>query len=325
MNLKDRISDLRKKVEDVLNADSYSDEMHLQEQVEEAFLETMAEIRNRGREVEDRINQIEVQEKNHSRNLHVESTVEKLASEIYEESRAEKELSELMLTILQEDLENVPESEKKALKPENLEYYGSHRDTMRNVKALDSPADYDPASAPEFIAWCPNHGIAIMDHHNYAMLFWLAYTNSRRGKPGVFHLDEHEDMQQPDKIPGNPPETVGQAERYVEQVGINEFIQPFLDWGLLSSFYNYSEGGDSGGIRIGYPEQEVEPHLGAEIFDLDLDFFNKVDGSEYLDGWYDMAARCIQEAELTTIATSPRYIDPEDAARHYREILSRLP
>lgn len=328
MSLKNRVEKLEKKVREILDIEDYSREMHLQKQVEEAFEETLAELRHRNRKLEERLKQIESKAENSKKGIFVESDIDNLASQLYEESRAEHELSELMLTVLNEDLENVPESEKVKLTLENLKYYGSERETMRNVRVIDSPDQYNPAASPGYIAWCPSHGIAVADHHNYAMLFWLAYINTRKGvmkgKPDLFHLDEHEDLAKPGKIPRSPPETVGQAERYVEQVQINEFIQPFLDWQLFSSTFNYSEGGDSGGIAVGHARQQVEPHIGAEVFDLDLDFFNKVEGSQYIDDWYDMAAKCIEAAEITTIATSPRYIAPEDAARHYREILQRL-
>lgn len=157
--------------------------------------------------------------------------------------------------------------------------------------------------------------IFYVDDHNHALAGWLAASNEGiLGSDAVLlHVDDHYDAEVPE--PFFPPETVGEAEQLIgDVIQINEFIYPAEQWGLVDETVNWGVENKN--------QQLLHRDFGDSSFilDLDLDVFNGVEGAEPV---YRMIGELMNEADFTTVATSPGYIGQEEALTHLENIMDR--
>jgi len=159
--------------------------------------------------------------------------------------------------------------------------------------------------------------IFVFDNHNHAFFFWLAGFEQGVLNPGqqLVHIDQHTDMRTPIKWPVFSLDSrpgMQEVFRYTNyQLNVGNFIQPALRMGLFS------------GVEIIDSSTAFgRPLPDSFVLDIDLDIFSedmryipnrkkRKKIKEYLD-----AARFI------TIATSPFFMDQQEALRQLRLIFN---
>ncbi|WEL23815.1 UPF0489 family protein [Candidatus Nanohalovita haloferacivicina] len=154
-----------------------------------------------------------------------------------------------------------------------------------------------------------------VDDHNHALAGWLAASNENvlEGDTVLLHLDDHYDGEMPE--PFFPPESVGEAEQLIgDMIQINEFIYPAEQWGLVDETVNWGvENKNQQLLHRDFGESSL-------ILDLDLDVFNGVESPGPI---YRMIGGLMDEADFTTVATSPGYILQEEALTHLENIMEK--
>ena len=151
------------------------------------------------------------------------------------------------------------------------------------------------------------HGkqIFIVDNHNHALVFW---TLIKKPLP-VIHIDQHSDVKTNENIfpPGDD------IEQFVnEKTNVGNFISAAKNSWIISEVIQ---------VRTDYALRELQASSimhQAFILDIDIDF--RVD-KELTEDDRKIIQTLMKKAELVTVATSPYFIDQEQAISIIRNIL----
>lgn len=161
--------------------------------------------------------------------------------------------------------------------------------------------------------------IFIFDNHNHAFFFWLAglKMDALRFGQALVHVDQHTDMREPMQY----FETDIDAEMNLQKVfeytnfvlNVGNFIKPARSMGLFSQ------------VEMIDSSAAFEKPLPDEfVLDIDIDIF--APDMAYIEHDYKMARirSYIDRAKFITIATSPYFMDQQDAIYITRELLESL-
>lgn len=157
----------------------------------------------------------------------------------------------------------------------------------------------------------------IFDNHNHAFFFWVAACKSRRFAPGgtLLHIDQHSDMREPDHYLSAAAlaedDLTSVFDYTISCLNVGNFIKPALALGLFSKVEFV---GSSSAF-----EKEFRPPF---VLDIDIDVF--APEMAYIDHARKLARirEAIRMADFITIATSPFFIDQNDAIRVVHELLA---
>jgi hypothetical protein len=158
--------------------------------------------------------------------------------------------------------------------------------------------------------------IFIFDNHNHAFFFWMHGLKSGKLKKGLplVHVDQHSDLREPKHPSGlNPdqeidPDTVF---KYTNEVlTVSDFIRPAMDLKIFSRFEKIDG------------EFALNKDFDEEIvLDVDVDIFTKEMNCDNHDFYIERIRQYINTASFLTIATSPYFIDQNEAIKIVRELL----
>ena len=154
----------------------------------------------------------------------------------------------------------------------------------------------------------------LFDNHNHAFSCWIAALHGNLLKPGLplIHVDQHSDMRKPnDSLKITNGVMVPELNRALEYanftLNVGNFIQPALELGIFSDV----EIIDNSASFLTLPEPPF-------VFDLDLDIFSEDMAYIPQENKYAYIQHCLEHATLITIATSPYFVDQEQALWHLR-------
>lgn len=157
--------------------------------------------------------------------------------------------------------------------------------------------------------------IFIFDNHNHAFYFWhVSAQELKITKPLLLiHIDQHKDARIPASLlsPTDAQDTKLLFEYTNFTLNVGNFIPPAIKTGLLSDAITI----DSEATIKAF-KQPTQPF----ILDIDLDFF--APELDYIGNQYklDLIRQLLPKAAMTTIATSPYFID-QDLAQKYLEAI----
>ena len=161
-----------------------------------------------------------------------------------------------------------------------------------------------------------NKMIYIMDNHNHALYFrYEALHDGLIQKwATLLHVDQHADMNEPDEriseTQQNDLEYI--AEYVTEKTQIASFIWPALNAGLIDECVQIRS-------EAKLEEMVVKDWWDNVILDIDIDFF--VWEKDYGHKMH-LLRQMIEKAHVVTIATSPYFIDQQEAVSLIKELLS---
>lgn len=159
--------------------------------------------------------------------------------------------------------------------------------------------------------------VIIFDNHNHAFFFWCAAFNHGliKKESVLAHVDQHSDMRSPSF--GLSFDNEGKIDlqnafdytQYTLNVGC--FIKPALDLGFFSKVEMFQNSED---FEKALPEKFV--------LDVDMDIF--APAMDYIpkDKKIAVIKALIAKATLITIATSPFFMEQEEAIEIIKEIVS---
>lgn len=161
-----------------------------------------------------------------------------------------------------------------------------------------------------------NKDFFIFDNHNHAFFFWVyafKFGQLKKGLPLV-HVDQHTDMREPEyylHFSDGKNLDLKTAFEYTNHVlNVGNFIKPALKAG----FFSRVEIIDSSFAFDSSYSEEI-------VLDIDMDIFSP--DMAYID--HDLKLEkirsYIEAASFITIATSPYFMDQEEAIRIIRELL----
>ena len=159
--------------------------------------------------------------------------------------------------------------------------------------------------------------IFIFDNHNHAFFFWLAGYLQGKIKQGLplVHIDQHSDMRNPQTEPPFSLSTnldLNQVFDYTNQIlNVGNFIQPALELGLFSEVQ-----------IIDSTTSFDNPVPSNFVLDIDLDVFSEEMAYIDKDLKLQKIRTYIQAADFITIATSPYFIEQEQAIAVLFELFS---
>lgn len=161
------------------------------------------------------------------------------------------------------------------------------------------------------------HGVPtlIFDNHNHAFYFWMEALMTGGLTPGaaLIHIDQHRDTRIPERDYSGS--TLEEAFDYTNfHLNVGNYIVPAERCGLV------------GDIQFVTGEEALQDFSMVDrqnkILNIDLDFFAPEMG--YID--FELASRFIQAhrrtASLVTMATSPFFIDQDEAIDRARFLLN---
>jgi len=156
----------------------------------------------------------------------------------------------------------------------------------------------------------------VFDNHNHAFFFWLAAYRSGHLKSGrtLLHIDQHSDMREPLSYPHFSLAEFSLREVFAytnEILNVGNFIQPALAFNLFSNveFIDSSASFES-------------LFSGDTVLDIDIDVF--AHEMSYIDENLkkQRIRQYIETADFITVATSPFFMEQQEALALVRELLS---
>lgn len=186
----------------------------------------------------------------------------------------------------------------------------------------------------EQYVWDDEHYVYITDDHSHALTAWAAAYQEGLldGAVDIVHVDAHKDNEDPAVPMEGVPETVEAADNYVpKDITIKSFIRPALDWGIADDVKYWGVGPGADVAEV-YGLEELNCHFQSPetmILDIDLDVFSQPGighGRNDIapDELCETLADGTHNAPVTTIATSPGYINQETAVDHLHNIYTHL-
>lgn len=157
--------------------------------------------------------------------------------------------------------------------------------------------------------------VFVFDNHNHAFYFWHASAQVLKiSEPLLLiHIDQHKDSRIPvsflSAAEASDPKLLFEYTNYTLNVG--NFIPPAIKTGLLSDAITIDSETSIKAFR-----EPTQPF----ILDIDLDFF--APELDYIGNQQklDLIRQLLPKATITTIATSPYFID-QDLAQKYLEAI----
>lgn len=182
---------------------------------------------------------------------------------------------------------------------------------------LSDGKEFNRKGLKHFVRMVKNRkDIFIFDNHNHAFFFWMYGLKSGKLKKGLplVHVDQHSDLREPVRPLGSDPEKaidLGAAFKYANEVlNVGNFIRPAMDLRIFSRFEKIDG------------EFTLNKDFDEEIvLDVDVDIFAKEMSREEYDFYIKRIRHYINTASFLTIATSPYFIDQNEAIKIVRELL----
>lgn len=183
-----------------------------------------------------------------------------------------------------------------------------------------------------------------VDDHNHALAGWIAatYEGLLEGETLLVHVDFHEDDVRPPRqlhsieesgyfldMSEEMPVSMEEVNRVVPELEINEFIDPALEWKLFDDVEYKGLKQDSGeGFESDISSffSSAAEQYDSVVADIDIDFMMGVDGKhnsyspEIVNFVEKTVARTASEADFVTWATSPGFMDHEEAVEQVRQL-----
>lgn len=157
--------------------------------------------------------------------------------------------------------------------------------------------------------------VFVFDNHNHAFYFWHASAQELKITEPLLliHIDQHKDARIPASLlpPTDAQDTKLLFEYTNFTLNVGNFIPPAIKTGLLSDAITIDSEASIKAFK-----QPTQPF----ILDIDLDFF--APELDYIGNQYklDLIRQLLPKAAMTTIATSPYFID-QDLAQKYLEAI----
>lgn len=154
----------------------------------------------------------------------------------------------------------------------------------------------------------------VVDNHNHALFFWYEALAKGLLKPGavLVHVDQHKDMRRPERLLSSADLKEVFATTN-EEVNVGNYIVPALEQGLVGELL----------LVTGEEDLKSREFLAApnKILNIDLDFFAPELGYIDFEEANAFLHAHLKTAAFVTIATSPFFIDQEQAIRVLRKCL----
>lgn len=155
--------------------------------------------------------------------------------------------------------------------------------------------------------------IIIMDNHNHALFFRTQeLIDKKHQNISITHIDQHSDLNSPNKYIQLPTSTCDLWEYTNYICEISTFIKPFLDrfpstdFRWIKSEYDYLSHKDD---LLTSSKKDWK----IKIVDIDCDFRAPEMSIEKFDETITLTKQLIIHADIVTIATSPLFIDQDNA------------
>ncbi len=155
--------------------------------------------------------------------------------------------------------------------------------------------------------------VYIIDNHNHAFYFW--HLEALQRPTTLIHIDQHRDS----RIPANfltaaEAKNLDKVFEYTNTIlNVGNFIPPAVKTGLIENVIMITGDAELKDFKT------IPKHF---ILDIDLDFFapelDFIDNTSKLQ----LIQKLLPKATVTTIATSPFFIDQKLALQKLNEILS---
>ncbi len=158
----------------------------------------------------------------------------------------------------------------------------------------------------------PGHDIFVMDNHNHAFSCWAAGIHAGAIRPGarLVHVDQHKDTRPPPS--GFTGHGVQDACRYANDVlDVGNFILPAVGAGWFQDV-----------VQVGSAEALMADPPAPFVLDIDLDIFAPVMDYIPRDLKLSRLRAWIATAPFITIATSPFFMDQNQAIESLRALLT---
>ncbi len=159
-----------------------------------------------------------------------------------------------------------------------------------------------------------NKDIFIFDNHNHAFFFWVYAYQLGKLKPQstLVHVDQHKDTRQPQEKFGKSD--LKEAFKYTNfKLNVGNFIPPAVSLGLFSK------------VIIIDSETAFNQALPSEfVLDIDMDVFSPE--MDYIKSSYKLERiqSYIKQSNLITVATSPYFMDQDQAISLVKELFKGL-
>ncbi len=158
----------------------------------------------------------------------------------------------------------------------------------------------------------PGQDVFVMDNHNHAFSFWAAAIHAGAILPGsrLVHVDQHKDTRLP--LAEFTGVSVHDACRYANDVlDVGSFIPPAVGAGWFHDV-----------VQIGSAEAFAADPSTPFALDIDLDIFAPVMDYIPFDLKLSRLRAWIATAPFVTIATSPFFMDQNEAMACLRALLA---
>lgn len=159
----------------------------------------------------------------------------------------------------------------------------------------------------------PDRKTFIFDNHNHAFFFWAYALKEKfiKSRLPLVHIDQHKDTREPPRYI-NADSRLRELFEYTNQeLNVGNFIKPALKMKMFSEL-----------IMVDSKESLAQAFPKEFILDLDMDIFSK--DMQYIDYTFkfNTIRGLLKKAQMTTIATSPYFVEQREALKILRELLS---
>ncbi len=166
-----------------------------------------------------------------------------------------------------------------------------------------------------FVYWqFDGKDVFIFDNHNHAFFFWMVTWKFGKIHKGstLVHIDQHKDMREPSEyVQLEKREHIDLLKVFEytnSHLNVGNFIMPAIKTGLFS--------------RVEFIDHKEAFESAPEEFVLDIDMYIFSSDMNYIDNDYKVQRirRLIEKASIVTIATSPYFIDQDEAVSFIKQL-----
>lgn len=193
-----------------------------------------------------------------------------------------------------------------------------HRGTLRQCKGLQNLIKLEDSStkitAPTYI----------IDNHNHALYFRVKEIQSNKIKYDnaleIIHIDQHSDLANPiQKIDDDKPISLDEIRHYSNhKCNVGNFIRPFLHLFPQAQFQRIKSESQLWEYKI-----KQAPPTQTTILDIDLDFRSPEMNIKHNRETIQKTKDLMSQASLITIATSPYFLNQNDAIALLHKLLAK--